>query len=227
MEPQRNSRATLVDLLDRILDKGLVIHADLVVSVAGIPLIGVNLRAALAGIETMRKYGMMQTVDERTRARERKCRSKKASRLLQGEAVILKMPGAYYSNGGIYTAWRYGHLYLTNKRLLLWHADFGEILFETSLEKIRRLVIRRRENFAGKKEKELCLVLEGDKVARLSASDTDRLHAMTAKRMKALRMDETETCPQCGRRVLMEELSCRGCPRCGWASLKVERAVTE
>ena len=39
MEPTREVHATLVDLLDRILDKGLVIHADVIISVAGIPLI--------------------------------------------------------------------------------------------------------------------------------------------------------------------------------------------
>ena len=68
MEPTRNSHATLVDLLDRVLDKGLVINADVIISLAGVPLIGVNLRAALAGMETMLKYGVMEEWDERTRA---------------------------------------------------------------------------------------------------------------------------------------------------------------
>ena len=76
MEPQRNTNATLVDLLDRILDKGLVIYADLIVSVAGIPLIGVNLRAALAGMETMLKYGVMQAWDEKSRLWETEHRKK-------------------------------------------------------------------------------------------------------------------------------------------------------
>lgn len=52
-------RATLTDLLDRILDKGLFLRADLVISVAGIPLIGVTLSAAVAGIETLLEYGIM------------------------------------------------------------------------------------------------------------------------------------------------------------------------
>jgi len=67
MEPTRDAQVTLVDLLDRILDKGLVINADIIISVAGIPLIGVNLRAALAGMETMVKYGVMKELDERVR----------------------------------------------------------------------------------------------------------------------------------------------------------------
>ena len=76
MEPTRNSHATLVDLLDRVLDKGLVINADLIISVAGVPLIGVNLRAALAGMETMLEYGLMKEWDARTRAWESERRKK-------------------------------------------------------------------------------------------------------------------------------------------------------
>lgn len=67
MQPTRDARSTLVDLLDRVLDKGLVINADIIVSVAGVPLIGVNLRAALAGMETMLKYGMMQEWEQKSR----------------------------------------------------------------------------------------------------------------------------------------------------------------
>jgi hypothetical protein len=68
MQPTRDTHATLVDLLDRALEKGLVLNADLIINVAGIPLIGVNLRAYLAGIETMLKYGIWQDWDEVQRA---------------------------------------------------------------------------------------------------------------------------------------------------------------
>ncbi|MFH1140473.1 MAG: gas vesicle protein, partial [Chloroflexota bacterium] len=40
-------KATLVDLLDRVLDRGLIIDADIIISLAGVPLIGIKLRAAL------------------------------------------------------------------------------------------------------------------------------------------------------------------------------------
>jgi len=76
MEPTRNSHATLVDLLDRVLDKGLVINADIIISLAGVPLIGVNLRAALAGMETMLEYGLMKEWDARARAWESERRKK-------------------------------------------------------------------------------------------------------------------------------------------------------
>jgi len=49
---------TLVDVVDRILDKGLVINADITVSVAGVELLGIKIRAALASFETAAKYGL-------------------------------------------------------------------------------------------------------------------------------------------------------------------------
>ena len=67
MEPTREVHATLVDLLDRVLDKGLVIDADIVISLAGVPLLGISLRAALAGMETMLKYGLMKDLDKQIR----------------------------------------------------------------------------------------------------------------------------------------------------------------
>lgn len=67
MEPTRAGQATLVDLLDRVLDKGLLLNADLIVSLAGVPLIAVSLRAAIASVETMSRYGLMRGLMEPTR----------------------------------------------------------------------------------------------------------------------------------------------------------------
>ena len=58
MKPSRDEGSTLVDVIDRILDKGLVINADIVVSVAGVELLGVKVRAALASFATAAKYGL-------------------------------------------------------------------------------------------------------------------------------------------------------------------------
>ena len=83
VEPVRGwkERATLADLLDRVLDKGLVINADIIISLAGIPLIGVNLKAVIAGVETMLKYGMLEAWDSKIRAweKEHRAKSEKAS----------------------------------------------------------------------------------------------------------------------------------------------------
>ncbi|MBU4194867.1 MAG: gas vesicle protein [Actinobacteria bacterium] len=49
---------SLADVIDRVLDKGLVINADIMVSVAGVELLGVKIRAALASFETAAKYGL-------------------------------------------------------------------------------------------------------------------------------------------------------------------------
>ena len=172
MEPTRNSHATLVDLLDRVLDKGLVIHADLIVSVAGVPLIGVNLRAALAGMETMVKYGVMKDWDERTRAWETEHRKTKEVSVVLQEDVILEMLGSYYYAEGIYSTWKMGRIYLTDKRLILYHPSFEEILFETPLAKVKGLALETEKYFTGKHRENLCLLLEADNIVRLHALNT-------------------------------------------------------
>ncbi|MEI6157309.1 MAG: gas vesicle protein, partial [Atribacterota bacterium] len=58
LQATKNGSSSLVDLVDRILDKGLVINADISVSVAGVELLGVKVRAALASFETAAKYGL-------------------------------------------------------------------------------------------------------------------------------------------------------------------------
>jgi len=50
------------------LDKGVFLQADLIISVAGIPLIGARLSVALAGMETMLRYGIMSDWDQAIRA---------------------------------------------------------------------------------------------------------------------------------------------------------------
>jgi len=88
MEPTRPKHATLVDLLDRVLDKGLVIQADLVICLAGIPLIGVSLRAALAGMQTMLDYGLLRDWDTRTRAFAVSPSAREESGLASSERVL-------------------------------------------------------------------------------------------------------------------------------------------
>lgn len=53
-----NRGATLVDLIDRILDKGLAINADIDISLCGVELLGIKLRATLASFATAAKYGL-------------------------------------------------------------------------------------------------------------------------------------------------------------------------
>ncbi|MFB6206074.1 MAG: gas vesicle protein GvpM [Haloglomus sp.] len=67
VRPTRDEHA-LVELLDVLLEKGVVIQADIVVTVADIPLIGISLRAAIAGMTTMSEYGLFAESDRRAPA---------------------------------------------------------------------------------------------------------------------------------------------------------------
>jgi len=192
MEPIRKAHATLVDLLDRVLDKGLVINADIIISVAGIPLIGVNLRAALAGMETMLKYGVMQAWDEKTRVWEREHRKRQEVSLLNEEEVNLKIFGSYYYSKGIYAAWRSGYFYLTNKRLLLWNRDFDEIIFQVPLDRIKGLVIISEKHFTEEDKEILYLIGQDDKVDRLHAIKTNRLKEAIEQSLKAMGLSVEE-----------------------------------
>jgi hypothetical protein len=55
---ERAPAGSLADVIDRILDKGLVINADIVVSVVGVELLDIRIRAALASFETAAMYGL-------------------------------------------------------------------------------------------------------------------------------------------------------------------------
>ena len=58
LQATKNEVSGLADVIDRVLDKGLVINADICVSVAGVELLGIKIRAALASFETAAKYGL-------------------------------------------------------------------------------------------------------------------------------------------------------------------------
>lgn len=72
MKPSRPDENALVDLVDLLLYKGAVVEADVLITVADIPLVGLKLRAALAGMETMVEYGIFEEWDERQRERGRR-----------------------------------------------------------------------------------------------------------------------------------------------------------
>lgn len=75
MEPTRPEGHAVVDVLDVLLTEGAIVQADVVVTVADIPLVGINLRAAIAGMTTMVEYGLFTDWDEEIRGRDRNRRS--------------------------------------------------------------------------------------------------------------------------------------------------------
>ncbi|GKZ12201.1 gas vesicle protein GvpJ [Haladaptatus sp. T7] len=71
------SQSDLAEMLELLLDKGVVINADIVVTVGETELLGVKLRAAIASFETAAQYGLefpegtdMQRVEEAANVEE-------------------------------------------------------------------------------------------------------------------------------------------------------------
>ena len=188
MEPTRDS--ALVDLVDRVLVKGVILHADLVISVSGVPLIGVNLKAAIAGMTTMVDYGMMEAWDEEIR-RYVLADSEEEAPLGEDEKIILKTFGSHcYRNASLPGVWRSGYLYLTNKRLFLFRKKPAKVLFEVALDKIKGLTIK-KEKCLKEKEETILVLLEngqsGSDVAMLRTEETRELTKRIEERIKKLR----------------------------------------
>jgi hypothetical protein len=164
MKPERES--SLVEILDRLLNKGAVLNADLIISVAGIPLIGLNLRAALASMETMLEYGVMQDWDKNSR--ELYARQEIKLQLPPGEEVLFKTFGYLWQDEGVIRRWVPGIWNITNRRIFLWLRSSNQVLFEAPLE---NLSLSRVNAFTAER-RELELIFFGGS-ARISLTDWD------------------------------------------------------
>jgi len=49
---------SLADVVERVLDKGLVINADIIIKLCDVELLSIKIRAALASFETAAKWGL-------------------------------------------------------------------------------------------------------------------------------------------------------------------------
>jgi hypothetical protein len=49
---------SLFDLLDRILDKGVVINGDITIAFAGVDLLSLKVNLVIASLETAKRYGI-------------------------------------------------------------------------------------------------------------------------------------------------------------------------
>jgi hypothetical protein len=194
MEPEREN--DLVDLLDRLLNKGIILNADLIISVAGVPLIGINLKAALASIETMLDYGMMEAWDQSTREWYAKELAKKASvPLMEGENIVLRTFGSIWYSQGIIQNWRPGFWYLTNKRLFLWNR---EMLFEAYLDRIEAIMVSTETHL--KEERNVLILQFSGEVARTQVQDVVGFmktieNACTKKLGKPIGKEYCPACP--------------------------------
>jgi hypothetical protein len=186
MEAEREN--DLVDLLDKLLNRGLILNADIIISVAGIPLIGVSLKAAIAGIETMLEYGMMEAWDQRTREwYAREFAKKGDAPLREGEEVFLRTFGYFLDKQWINPTWRPGFLYLTNKRLFLFRKEPPEILLEIPLDKIEGLAINKEMHYAKERE-ELYIQFNCGEIVRIHVSNVvelkDAIEKLLGKRLE-------------------------------------------
>lgn len=136
MEATRDHPATLVDLLDRVLDKGLVLHADVIISVSGVPLIGLKLSALLASVDTMIQYGIWEDWDCAIRAagtEQERRRLQEEQRCLDGEYPVLRSLCSCRQDDKTGAPWRSGTLYLTASRVVFTDRASHTILFESAL----------------------------------------------------------------------------------------------
>jgi hypothetical protein len=192
MEPQRGSQATLEDLVERVLDKGIVLKLDLIIGVAGIPLIGISLQGAIAAIETMLDYGMMQAWDADTRAQTVREAQRRELGLRQGEHPVLDLYGSCHHARGISRVWRPGRLILTDQRLLLVRSAPQEVLFETrvgAIAGIGRMVV---DNVGRGQREIVSLALADGTVAALYTAQPDILEARLRERIQQLGQPVTE-----------------------------------
>jgi hypothetical protein len=136
MSPEKDS--CLVEVLDRLLNRGAVLNADLIISVAGIPMIGLNLRAIIASMETMLDYGMMEAWDRNTREWYSSNESERQSRLSENdyEETLFKAFGYLWQDRGIISNWLPGIWHVTTKRLFLRAGTPGDVIFEVPLHDI-------------------------------------------------------------------------------------------
>lgn len=49
---------TVLDVLDRILDKGMVINGDITVAIGGVDLLALKINLVIASLETAKRYGI-------------------------------------------------------------------------------------------------------------------------------------------------------------------------
>lgn len=49
---------TIVDLVDRILDKGVVLTGDITISIVGVDLLSLKINLVIASLETAKRYGV-------------------------------------------------------------------------------------------------------------------------------------------------------------------------
>lgn len=77
---------TLIDLLDKILDKGVVINGDITLTIGGLDLLALKINLVIASLETAKRYGIELPWEKWARERKsrRRMRPSKRGRDFEG-----------------------------------------------------------------------------------------------------------------------------------------------
>jgi hypothetical protein len=67
---------SLIDLLDRILDKGVVINGDITVTIGKVELLSLKINLVIASLETAKRYGIRLPWEGDAKAPKRPARRK-------------------------------------------------------------------------------------------------------------------------------------------------------
>jgi hypothetical protein len=68
---------TIVDLVDRILDKGVVLTGDITISIVGVDLLSLKINLVIASLETAKRYGVKLPWEKWEQAQSKKISVKK------------------------------------------------------------------------------------------------------------------------------------------------------
>lgn len=196
VEPTRDPQVTLPDLLEALLNRGVILHLDLIVAVADVPLIGVSLKAAVAGIETMLEYGMMRQWDEETRAWVQRSISRNVP-FAEDEELIARMAGGH-ERAGFYTTWRPGTLYLTDRRFFVFRREPKEMLWETDLERIEALDVEPERSIGGDDRLRIRARLNDGSEVRISAAKPERMLTLLHEQIERMGRPRPSALPRAG-----------------------------
>ncbi|MYL49218.1 gas vesicle protein [Halobacillus litoralis] len=65
-ENYENQDIALIDILDTVLDKGVAIKGDIIISIAGIDLVYVDLKVLISSVETLVQSSLDDSLNSKT-----------------------------------------------------------------------------------------------------------------------------------------------------------------
>jgi hypothetical protein len=196
MKATQESETGIVDLLDRVLYKGLILNTDLIITVSGIPLIGLNLRAVLASVDTMLAHGMWCDWDKAHRAiamEEEKRKTIEVTRFLKGESPIFRSYCSCWQDTDILKVWRPGTLYITDTRIVLNRREPLEILYESEFSEIKYYSFESGITVAGKSVQYIHLLHHNGMIATLHIRELDKFLKVIKEKMMGHNLPWKET----------------------------------